>query len=59
MLYLIVSGEKLDKALLVKADTKEEVEKRLKLEPDERIIGSFTSHELDALSSASFAVISS
>ena len=58
MVYVIVDGENPEKVLLVKADSKEDVEKRIKLEPSEKVLGNFTSHEIDALVSSSFVVVS-
>jgi len=58
MLYVIVEGEDVKKVMLVKADSKEEVEGRIKLKESEGLFGSFTSAETSALDSSPFIVIS-
>lgn len=58
MVFAIVASEKPEKVLLVKADSREEVEKRLQLVKDERILGSFTNDEVQVLNTSPFAVIS-
>ena len=57
MVYIVLKGENISRAMLVKVDSREEVDERLKLEDGQAIIASFTSDEISVLNSASFAVV--
>lgn len=57
MVYIIVKGEVKGKVLLVKAESKEEIEQRLNLAEDEEIAATFTTSEMQALESSSFCII--
>lgn len=58
MLYVVVDKEGTEKVLLVKADNENDVRSKLQLNASQEIVGTFTSHETDALASARFVVIS-
>ena len=59
MVFVIVGTKNLIHTMLVKAVDKNEIAKRIILAEDEKIVGSFTSSEMQALDISRFAVVSS
>lgn len=57
MLFIVIDKSNLEKVLLVKAETSDDVVQRLRLDDTERIFGTITDNELNALSTGKFAVI--
>ena len=59
MVYLLTEVEALGRLYLVKAKTKEELEARLKLPDDIRVMSLLTDNELHVLEASQFAMIQS
>lgn len=58
MVYIIADKERPSKVLLVKAETREALDERIKLKDGEKVIGSLTTSEIRTLDSPSFGVVS-
>lgn len=59
MVYLIVKGEVESRIILVKAQDKAEVERRIKLQEGESIVGCLTTSQIQVLYEPSFVVVTS
>lgn len=59
MLYVYQETDSLGSVLLVKAETKEDVERVLKVGEGLKLLGSFTTVELEALNVADFVIVKS
>lgn len=58
MVFVILDNENPNSVLLVKAVSREELKRRLKLKDTERIIDGFTDSEIAALHFSSFTIVS-
>ena len=58
MIYAILDERDKEKVVLVKANDKEAVKKRINLTESERVVGGFTDKEVEILGTSAFAIVS-